>query len=75
MAKRLEDKYDGEEAMSIALSMLRQNQQEVAKFLDDNSTEILERAYRAGYTKALEDYGIEIYPKNITSRETIELDE
>lgn len=74
--KRLEDKYNGELAMAIAESLLKNNQRTVAEYMENNSVEVLERAFRSGYTQALEDYGIEVYPKNITQivTETIEED-
>lgn len=73
--KRNEDKYDSAKAMSIAEALYQRNTQEVMKLAGEAAVNILEEAYRNGYSQALADFAIEVYPKNITTRETIEIEE
>lgn len=72
---RKEDKYDSQKAFEIADAMYRQNTKVINDFVLDNATNLMETMYRSGYMQALQDYGIEVYPQNITSREVIEVEE
>lgn len=73
--KRKEDKYDSNDALKIAQSLFNDHQTTVSQMATEAAIDTMERAYRAGYTKALIDHGIEVYPQNITSRQTIEVED
>lgn len=72
---RKEDKYNGKLAVEIAQRLYTRNTQEVMQLANDCALKTLEDAYRSGYTQALQDFGIEVYPNNITTKETLEIEE
>lgn len=73
--KRKEDKYDSGEALKIAQALFNEHQITVTKAATDAAIDAMERAYRAGYARAVKDYDIELYPQNITQRVTIEVED
>jgi hypothetical protein len=75
MATRKEDKYDPQKAIGVAQSLYTRNQQEVMQMANEAAIGVLESSYRSGYVQALKDHGIEVYPTNITSRETVVIEE